>query len=130
MLFCRTSLDAYECRHGLGYSRFHGEKNGLAADLLAFVPVDTPCEINKLTLKNNSDAAKEISLFSYTDASGQVHTGWQGFLYYLKPDFKGLTVQRFLQILLPDDEDQRTDPAVDSDGRLPWYTGSDHWFRY
>ena len=29
---------------------------------------------------------------SYTDASGQVHTGWQGFLYYLKPDFKGLTV--------------------------------------
>ena len=37
---------------------------------------------------------------SYTDASGQVHTGWQGFLYYLKPDFKGLTVQRFLQILL------------------------------
>ena len=63
----RTSLDAYECRHGLGYSRFHGEKNGLAADLLAFVPVDTPCEINKLTLKNNSDAAKEISLFSYVE---------------------------------------------------------------
>ena len=63
----RTSLDAYECRHGLGYSRFHGEKNGLAAYLLAFVPVDTPCEINKLTLKNNSDAAKEISLFSYVE---------------------------------------------------------------
>ena len=27
----RTPLDVYECRHGLGYSRFHGEKNGLAA---------------------------------------------------------------------------------------------------
>ena len=63
----RTPLDVYECRHGLGYSRFHGEKNGLAADLLAFVPIDTACEINKLTLRNNSDKAKEISLFSYVE---------------------------------------------------------------
>ena len=36
----------------------------------------------------------------HTDASGQVHTGLQGFLYYLTPSFEGLTVQRFLQILL------------------------------
>ena len=36
----------------------------------------------------------------HTDASGQVHTGFDGFLYYLTPDFTGLTVQRFLQILL------------------------------
>ena len=63
----RTPLDVYECRHGLGYSRFHSEKNGLAADLLAFVPVDTACEINKLTLRNNSDKVKEISLFSYVE---------------------------------------------------------------
>ena len=36
----------------------------------------------------------------HTDASGQVHTGMEGFLYYLTPSFEGLTVQRFLQILL------------------------------
>ncbi|HCJ09121.1 MAG TPA: sodium-dependent transporter [Lachnospiraceae bacterium] len=36
----------------------------------------------------------------HTDASGQVHTGVEGFLYYLTPNFKGLTLQRFLQILL------------------------------
>ena len=36
----------------------------------------------------------------HTDTSGQVHTGLQGFLYYLTPDFTGLTVPRFLQILL------------------------------
>lgn len=36
----------------------------------------------------------------HTDASGQVHTGMEGFLYYLTPNFEGLTVQRFLQILL------------------------------
>lgn len=36
----------------------------------------------------------------HTDASGQVHTGMEGFLYYLTPSFEGLTVQHFLQILL------------------------------
>ncbi|MBP3902541.1 MAG: glycosyl transferase [Blautia sp.] len=63
----KTPLDAYECRHGMGYSRFHGEKNGLAADLLAFVPVDATCEINKLTLTNNSDSEKDFSVFSYVE---------------------------------------------------------------
>ena len=36
----------------------------------------------------------------HTDASGDVHTGLQGFLYYLTPNVEGLTVKRFLQILL------------------------------
>lgn len=63
----RTPLDEYQCRHGLGYSRFHGIKNQLSADLLAFVPVDTPCEINVLTLKNQSASAKKLSLFSYVE---------------------------------------------------------------
>lgn len=37
---------------------------------------------------------------SHTNADGQAVTGWQGFLYYLTPNLEGLTVQRFLQILL------------------------------
>ena len=36
----------------------------------------------------------------HTDASGITRTGWQGFLYYLTPHFEGLTVGRFMQILL------------------------------
>lgn len=35
-----------------------------------------------------------------TDDTGAVRTGLQGFRYYLTPNFKRLTVQRFLQILL------------------------------
>ncbi len=35
-----------------------------------------------------------------TDASGQTRTGLQGFLYYITPNFEGLTVSRFLEILL------------------------------
>ena len=37
---------------------------------------------------------------SYTDESGMTRTGIEGFLVYIKPDFTGLTVQRFLNIAL------------------------------
>ena len=63
----RTPVDSYECRHGMGYSRFISSKNGLEANLLAFVPVDASCEINKLVLTNHSDQEKQISLFSYVE---------------------------------------------------------------
>ena len=63
----KTPLDSYECHHGIGYSRFLSSKNGLKADLLAFVPVNTTCEINKLTLTNTTDTPKTFSLFSYVE---------------------------------------------------------------
>ena len=37
---------------------------------------------------------------SYTDVDGTVRTGLQGLSVYIKPDFSGLTVKRFLEILL------------------------------
>lgn len=37
---------------------------------------------------------------SYTDESGVTRTGMDGFLVYIKPDFTGLTVPRFLNIVL------------------------------
>ncbi|MCM1112925.1 MAG: glycosyl transferase [Muribaculum sp.] len=63
----KTELDAYECRHGIGYSRFLSAKNGLQSDLLIFVPEGDNCEISKLTLTNESDAAKTFSVFSYVE---------------------------------------------------------------
>ena len=63
----RTELDSYECRHVMGYTRFKSGKNGLDAELLAFVPVDAACEINLLTLENTSSEEKSFSLFSYVE---------------------------------------------------------------
>ncbi len=63
----KTPLDAYECRHGIGYSRFTGKKNGLKAEVLAFVPVGDNCEVNKVTLTNESSETKEFKLFSYVE---------------------------------------------------------------
>ena len=63
----KTPLDSYECRHGIGYSRFTSSKNGVTASVLAFVPTKDNCEINHLTITNTSDAAKELTLFSYVE---------------------------------------------------------------
>ena len=63
----QTELDHYTCRHGIGYSRFESEKNGLQADLLAFVPMDAACEINRLQLTNTSGQTKSFRLFSYVE---------------------------------------------------------------
>ena len=63
----RADLDSYECRHGMGYTRITGCKNDLEAQVLAFVPVNDTCEINRITLTNKGSAEKDFKLFSYIE---------------------------------------------------------------
>lgn len=63
----QTPLDSYECRHGIGYSRFTSSKNGLKASALAFVPMNDNCEITLLTLANESNSPKTFRVFSYVE---------------------------------------------------------------
>ncbi len=63
----QTELDSYECRHGIGYSRFTGAKNKLEASVLTFIPMDDNCEISRIKLTNQGDSEKSISLFSYVE---------------------------------------------------------------
>lgn len=63
----KTELDSYECRHGMNYTRIRGEKNGLRAELLFFVPLETHAEIAKLTLTNTTDKPKTFKLFSFIE---------------------------------------------------------------
>ena len=63
----KTPLDAYECRHGMNYTIIRGEKNGLEARALFFVPLDTHAEITKLTLTNKTDSSKSFKLFSFME---------------------------------------------------------------
>jgi cellobiose phosphorylase len=64
---CKTELDSYECRHGMNYTRINGEKNGISAKLLFFVPLNTHAEVTKLTLTNTSDRVKSFKLFSFIE---------------------------------------------------------------
>ena len=63
----QTELDSYECRHGIGYSRFTGSKNQVEASVLTFVPMNDNCEISQVKLTNNSAETKTLSLFSYVE---------------------------------------------------------------
>ena len=63
----KTPLDSYECRHGLGYSRFTGRKNDVTASVLTFVPMDDTCEISQIKITNGSSSDKQLSLFSYVE---------------------------------------------------------------
>ncbi|MBQ5851457.1 MAG: glycosyl transferase [Lachnospiraceae bacterium] len=63
----KTELDAYECRHGIGYSRFKGARNDVEANVLTFVPMNDNCEISQIKIKNLGNTEKKISLFSYVE---------------------------------------------------------------
>ncbi len=63
----KTALDSYECRHGMGYTRITGSKNGLQASVLFFVPLGKRCEIQEVTLTNKSEAPKSFKFFSFAE---------------------------------------------------------------
>lgn len=63
----KTPLDSYECRHGLGYTKIAGEKNGLRSEVTFFVPVNANCEIQRMTLKNIGKDVKKFTVFSYEE---------------------------------------------------------------
>jgi cellobiose phosphorylase len=64
---CKTELDRYECRHGMNYTTIQGEKNGVTAKALYFVPLKTWAEVQKLTLTNQSKETKKLKVFSFVE---------------------------------------------------------------
>jgi len=63
----RTPLDAYECRHGLGYTRITGTKSGLEASVLFTVPPGENAEVQNVTLRNAGEAVRRISFYAYVE---------------------------------------------------------------
>ena len=58
---------AYECRHGLGYTRIVGERDGLQVETVFFVPPGENLEVWKVTVRNTSAQRKTPKLFSYQE---------------------------------------------------------------
>ncbi|MEE5989193.1 MAG: glycosyl transferase [Lachnospiraceae bacterium] len=63
----KTELDSYECRHGLGYSKWKSSKAGVQADLLTFVPMNENAEVSQIKLTNTTSSKKDIQLYSYVE---------------------------------------------------------------
>ena len=64
---CKTELDSYECRHGMGYTRVTGEKDGLKADVLFFVPIGHRCEVHRVKLTNTGKVRKSFQFYSFVE---------------------------------------------------------------
>ena len=64
---CKTPLEGYECRHGMGYTRITGRQGGIEADTLFFVPIGHRCELHRVRLTNTGRAPKRIQLYSFVE---------------------------------------------------------------
>lgn len=62
---------SYECRHGLSYSRFKSRYKGIEAEKCIFIPVDDDVEIWDIKIRNNSNEARDLSVFTYLEFSFQ-----------------------------------------------------------
>jgi cellobiose phosphorylase len=63
----KTTLDSYECRHGLGYTKITGVKNQCRAEITSFVPDDVNAEIQLFSIENLSDKTKTLKIHSYVE---------------------------------------------------------------
>ena len=63
----KAALDAFECRHGLGYTRITGERKGVRASLLMLVPPGHTAEVHELRIKNTSSGPKSLKVFSFIE---------------------------------------------------------------
>jgi len=60
-------LTVTKCRHGLGYTKILGAKNGIEVELLFFVPPGENLEIWKTTVRNSGKTPKDFKLFSFVE---------------------------------------------------------------
>jgi cyclic beta-1,2-glucan synthetase len=63
----RDETATYVARHGRGYSRFEYEANGVATELVQYVPIDAAIKISRLTLYNRTARARRLSVTAYVE---------------------------------------------------------------
>ena len=62
-------LDQYasECRHGMGYTRMKARYAGIASEAVYYVPQDSAHEVWALTVANDSDRPRRLTLTGYAE---------------------------------------------------------------
>lgn len=59
----------YECRHGLNYSKFRCDYQGIHGQQTLFIPLDDDAEIWDVRLRNDSDRPRRLSVYGYCEFS-------------------------------------------------------------
>ena len=63
----QTELTGYTCRHGLGYTTIEGKLGSIASTQEMLVPQGDNCLLLHLTVKNEGDTPKKITVFPYVE---------------------------------------------------------------
>jgi cellobiose phosphorylase/cellobionic acid phosphorylase len=59
--------EKFQCRHGLGYTIFEMECEGLETELRVFVPLADPVEVWTATIRNPGDRPRSLTLLPYLE---------------------------------------------------------------
>lgn len=82
----------YECRHGLSYSKYSCDYNGISATQTLFIPRGDTVELYDIVVKNNSDQIRNLSVFGYCEFSFNIieidNQNFQMSLYCSGSDYK------------------------------------------
>ncbi|MCQ4262116.1 glycosyl transferase [Stutzerimonas stutzeri] len=85
----------YVARHGHGYSRFEHQADGIAMDLLEYVPLADPIKISRLTLRNLSAMPRRLSVSRYSEwVLGVSRSASAPFVITERDDSSGLLMAR------------------------------------
>jgi len=63
----KVDLDQYECRHGLGYTKFSSIKDGLEVEVTVMIPLNSRHEVWNVRFKNTSTKVKDIRLWGFVE---------------------------------------------------------------
>jgi len=61
--------EAYECRHGLGYTKIKYRYSGIETEITYFIPLGKNYEVWDVKMKNLSGRKRSLKLFSYIEFS-------------------------------------------------------------
>ncbi|KPK64928.1 MAG: hypothetical protein AMK73_04480 [Planctomycetes bacterium SM23_32] len=59
--------DAYECRHGLGYTRITSVNQGITTEMLHLIPLGELIEVQRVAVRNDGDRPRRLSCFTYRE---------------------------------------------------------------
>ncbi|MDR0412160.1 MAG: N,N'-diacetylchitobiose phosphorylase [Treponema sp.] len=59
----------YICRHGLSYSKFQCEYDGISGEQTLFIPIGDAVELWDVKITNNSSKKRDLSIFGYMEFS-------------------------------------------------------------
>ena len=63
----RVKPQAWECRHGLGYTSISSTNDGIATSLLHLIPLGERIEVQRVAVRNESGRPRRLSAFTYRE---------------------------------------------------------------